>query len=247
VTLCARRCAGTQAFGHGLLPDHLSGYAQILDLRSSIVRQACLAVSELSAALAFSQAFEPLADALVDALLKQTSVSIAIIATSAVSAAHSIIHNSKHGFHRVVAKLCAASKSKSPVQARREAASHQPRSLRSTGPWLRSAPLCRLPCSARTWPSAFSAACGVGRCPYLTATSKSFTGPSLHSSLTPMVPRDLLVGCSSGHSLPCFPSARSPCSGPSRLKFRCDKQRSTQDVTFAGPHVCLLISRAVQR
>lgn len=90
------------------------------------MRQACLAVSELSAALAFSQAFEPLADALVDALLKQTSVSIAIIATSAVSAAHSIIHNTKHGFHRVVAKLCAASKSKSPVQARQPVTSPVP-------------------------------------------------------------------------------------------------------------------------
>ena len=88
----------------------------MLDLRSSIVRQACLAVSELSAVLAYSQAFEPLADALIDALLKQTSVSIAIIATSAVSAAHSIVHNTKYGFHRVLARLCAASKSKSAVQ-----------------------------------------------------------------------------------------------------------------------------------
>ena len=75
-------------------------------------------MSELSAALAFSQAFEPLADVLVDALLKQTSVSIAIIATSATAAAHSIVHNSKYGYQRVIAKLCTASKSKSAVQVR---------------------------------------------------------------------------------------------------------------------------------
>jgi hypothetical protein len=64
------------------------------------------------------QAFEPLADTLVDALMKQTPVSIAIIAQSAVSALHSIVHNTRFGYHRVVAKLCASVRSKSAIQVR---------------------------------------------------------------------------------------------------------------------------------
>ena len=134
--------------------------AQVQDLRSSVVRAACAAVAELSAAMASVDgrgssdaaenaspptsagsggggsggAFEPLADALLDTLLRQTVVTIAIVATSATAAATSIVHNTVGGYHRALPRLAAAaSRHKSPV-LRSAAATLLMRALRGWEP-----------------------------------------------------------------------------------------------------------------
>lgn len=90
--------------------------AQVQDLRSSIVRQACLLICELAAVCGYTSTFEPLADALVETLLKLTYVSIAVIASSAHVAITNILHNTRSGFHRVLSKLAGAARtSKNPV------------------------------------------------------------------------------------------------------------------------------------
>lgn len=89
---------------------------QVQDLRSSVVRSACVAVAELAAATALTSAFEPLADVLIETLLRQTSVTIAVVASSAASAAASIVHNSRYGFHRVLPRLITVLKHKHSQQ-----------------------------------------------------------------------------------------------------------------------------------
>jgi hypothetical protein len=95
--------------------------AQVQDLRSSIVRLACAAVGELFAALAGGGGGEALADALVETLVKLNAVSISIIAQSANSCVYTILHNTRAGWARVVPKLCAAARSRSPVLRARAA------------------------------------------------------------------------------------------------------------------------------
>lgn len=79
--------------------------AQLQDLRSQVVRSACMAVSELSAATSESGLFEHLADPIIETLLRQSMVTIQIIAQSAHGAAETIVHNARHGFPRVLARL----------------------------------------------------------------------------------------------------------------------------------------------
>ena len=88
---------------------------QVQDLRSTIVKHACLVVAELSAALGQTQWFEPLADPLIECLCKQTYVTISVIASSAHATILTILHNTRVGFHKVLPKLLACVRTKSSV------------------------------------------------------------------------------------------------------------------------------------
>jgi hypothetical protein len=88
---------------------------QVQDLRSTIVKHACLVVAELSAALGQTQWFEPLADPLIECLCKQTYVTISVIASSAHATILTILHNSRVGFHKVLPKLLACVRTKSSI------------------------------------------------------------------------------------------------------------------------------------
>jgi hypothetical protein len=88
---------------------------QVQDLRSTIVKHACLVVAELAAALGQTQWFEPLADPLIECLCKQTYVTISVIASSAHATILTILHNSRVGFHKVIPKLLACVRTKSSV------------------------------------------------------------------------------------------------------------------------------------
>jgi hypothetical protein len=111
---------GVDAFATALprLRDALC--AQIADLRSSIVKLACLAIAELSAVGA-SGAIEPLADALVETLLRLTVVTISVIASSAEACLGSLLHNARGGWPRIIPKLIAAGRARSSVARARAA------------------------------------------------------------------------------------------------------------------------------
>lgn len=91
---------------------------QVQELRSTLAKQACLAVVELSAVLSeagLAFAFEPCAEALAETLIKLTAVSIAVISSSADAAIKSVLHNAAKigGYHRVLPRLTAGCRSKS--------------------------------------------------------------------------------------------------------------------------------------
>jgi hypothetical protein len=97
--------------------------AQIADLRSSIVRLACLVIAELSAVGAGGGAIEPLAEALVETLLRLTVVTISVIASSAEACLGSLLHNARAGWPRIIPKLIVAAKARSSVARARAAES----------------------------------------------------------------------------------------------------------------------------
>ncbi|RYE99733.1 MAG: hypothetical protein EOO41_00630, partial [Methanobacteriota archaeon] len=106
---------------------------QVQELRSSLVKLACLTVSELFVVLGAASAsdaaaappgsrydeaaavMDSMADALVDTLLKLTSVSIAVISTSADACVRSILRSMRVGCHRVIPRICAGCRAKGPV------------------------------------------------------------------------------------------------------------------------------------
>jgi CLASP N terminal len=93
---------------------------QVQELRSTLAKQACLVIVELSAALSeagMGWAFEPLAEPLAETLIKLTAVSIAVISSSADAAIRSMLHNAAKtgGYTRVLPKLTAGCRSKSGV------------------------------------------------------------------------------------------------------------------------------------
>lgn len=92
---------------------------QVTDLRSSIVRQACLVLSEMSARM--GEAFERVALKTFASLLKITVTTIAVIATSGNDAALTVINNSSRGFHRIIPKIIAGTASRSSVMRARSA------------------------------------------------------------------------------------------------------------------------------
>jgi len=94
---------------------------QVQDLRSSICKLACCAAAELSACCGNTHWFEPLADALVETLSKLTYVTISVIAQSAHACICAILHNTRAGFPKVLAKLTAAARTRSPVLRARAA------------------------------------------------------------------------------------------------------------------------------
>ena len=73
------------------------------DLRSSIVKAACLTIAELSAA--YTAEFEGVAEALVAPLLKGVVVTKEVISHSCHAALASLLHNTVSGFPRVVPRL----------------------------------------------------------------------------------------------------------------------------------------------
>jgi hypothetical protein len=93
--------------------------AQVVDLRSSIVRHACVLIAELSASM--REAFEPIAVKVFPSLAKITITTIAVIARSGHDAALSVLHNTRKGFYRLLPKMIAASQSRSPVLRARAA------------------------------------------------------------------------------------------------------------------------------
>ena len=97
--------------------------AQIADLRSSIVKLACLVIAELSAVGAGVSAIEPLAEALVETLLRLTVVTISVIASSAEACLGSLLHNARAGWPRIIPKLIVAAKARSSVARARAAES----------------------------------------------------------------------------------------------------------------------------
>lgn len=115
---------------------------QVQELRSSLAKQACLAVAELSATLggvvaaasgapgmsgssgsvpppspaaaaAAAAALDSLIEPLVEVLTRLTSVSIAVISSSADAAVRSLLHNARAGCHRALPKLTAVCRGKS--------------------------------------------------------------------------------------------------------------------------------------
>lgn len=76
--------------------------AQIGDLRSSIVREACVAVEAL--AVAMGDAFDPLADRFIGSLLKLTFVKIQVISISGDRCVRSILKCTKNGYNYVVSR-----------------------------------------------------------------------------------------------------------------------------------------------
>lgn len=112
---------------------------QVQELRSSLAKQACLAVAELSATLggvvaaasgavgmagsaplpspaaaaAAAATLDSLIEPLVEVLTRLTSVSIAVISSSADAAVRSLLHNARAGCHRALPKLAAVCRGKS--------------------------------------------------------------------------------------------------------------------------------------